>query len=78
MLAYREIIEKKDDIVRVTNLLNSLVNQTIEVIIVPLTKEKTKSLKSLKGVLSKYSNLNMIEFERSAWEQAIEDKYGNN
>ena len=78
MLAYREIIEKKDDIVRVTNLLNSLVNQTIEVIIVPLTKEKTKNQKSLKGVLSKYSNLNMIEFERSAWEQAIEDKYGNN
>ena len=77
MLAYREIIEKKDDIVRITNLLNSMENQIIEVIIVPLAKEKNESKKSLKGVLSKYSNHNMIEFERSAWEQAIEDKYGD-
>ena len=77
MLAYREIVEKKDDIVKVTNLLNRLKNQKIEVIIVPLTKEKTGSSKSLKGALSKYSNLEMIKFERSAWENAIEDKYGN-
>ena len=77
MLAYREIVEKKDDIVKVTNLLKSLKNQKIEVIIVPLTKEKTGISKSLKGALSKYSNLDMIKLEGSAWEKAIEDKYGN-
>ena len=77
MLAYREIVEKKDDIVKVTNLLNRLKNQKIEVIIVPLAKEKTVSFKSLKGALSKYSNLDMIKLEGSAWEKAIEDKYGN-
>ena len=77
MIAYREIVENRDDIVKVTNLLNSLRNQTIEVIIVPLAKEKTGDFKSLKGALNKYSNLEMIKLEGSAWEKAIEDKYGN-
>lgn len=74
MYAYREIVEKKDDILKGTKLLNRLVNQKIEVIIVPLSKENKGSPKSLKGVLSKYRNLDIIKFEGSAWEQAIEDK----
>ena len=77
MLAYREIVENRDDIVKVTNLLNSLRNQKVEVIIVPLAKEKTGGFKRLKGALNKYSNFEMIKLEGSAWEKAIEDKYGN-
>ena len=78
MYAYREIVEKKSDILRITTLLKRLMNQKIEVIIVPLSKKDKTSSKSLRGTLSKYINLNLKNLEDSAWEQAIEDKYGSN
>lgn len=77
MLAYREIVEKKEDILKVTNLLNELNNQRLEVIILPLNEEKKEDPKSLLGALNKFSNLEAIKLENSAWEKAIEDKYGN-
>lgn len=78
MYAYREIVEKKSDVLKITNLLNRLINQKIEVIILPLSKQNKTTRKSLLGTLSKYKNLDVVELENSAWEQAIKDKYGSN
>ena len=77
MLAYREIIEKTDDISKITTFLKKHLNQKLEVIIVSLKNETVRKNKSLGGILKKYKNPEMIKYEHLAWEKAIEEKYGN-
>ena len=36
-----------------------------------------KSIESFIGMLSKYKNPDLVPFEKSAWQEASEDKHGN-
>ncbi len=78
MYAYKEIIENKADIIRVTKLLNQLSDQKIEVTIVPLSvKSQTKPI-SLFGALNKYQNQKKKKRKSIAWQQVIDQKYNIN
>ena len=49
-----------------------------EVEIIVLTKEPTKQRKkSLRGALQKYARPEFISQESNAWENAVEEKYGD-
>ena len=78
MYAYKEIIEKKADILRITKLLDKLLDQKIEVTIVPLSEKKQAKSISLLGALEEYKDTEKQKLENLAWEQAINKKYINN
>ena len=78
MYAYKEIIEKKADILRLTKLLNQLLDKKIEVTIVPFSDKNPHKQISLFGALQEYKSPEKKNLENIAWEQAIYDKYDNN
>ena len=77
----RDIIDSR--LLDKINLPQALRNRKVEIIILPANeKEKInnekKSINSVIGVLGKYKNPELIQFEKKAWEEAAEEKYVNN
>ncbi|WP_027339021.1 hypothetical protein [Halonatronum saccharophilum] len=72
----RKIIDS-NSIATIMDLPVELKNKKVEVIVLPVDddpKEK-KNTKSLKGILNKYSNPDLIKEEEEAWQMAVEEKY---
>ena len=58
------------------DLLSELSGKEVEIIV--LTKDTIKlQKKSLRGALQKYARPELIARESSAWENAVEEKYGD-
>ena len=67
-------------------LPQNLKNRKVEIIILPVDEKehlqkqvkKEKSIDEFVGMLAKYKNPKLIHLEKSAWAQAMVDKYGTN
>ena len=61
----------------IINLPFELKNREVEVIVIPYRENSEKKHKSpsMYGILSKYRNPNLIENEKSAWMDAVEEKH---
>lgn len=68
MHVVRKIL-KGTDLKNVVDIPSSLLNKSLELIIIPIEEqeEKKKNKKSLSGFLSKYANSDLIEREKNAW-----------
>jgi hypothetical protein len=52
--------------------------EQVEVLISPLCEnDEDVKLERVKGALSKYANKDLIQFEKDAWANSVEEKYGN-
>ncbi|MBF0224392.1 MAG: hypothetical protein HQK76_02960 [Desulfobacterales bacterium] len=74
MQAIREIRNVKEGRI-ILNLPHIFWGQQVEIIILPMQDKAPRSQKSLKGCLQKYANPELIEIEKDAWGQEVEDKY---
>jgi hypothetical protein len=74
--------EIQNGIIKLPDEYKSLEKNKIEVILIvkdPLKKETkiSKGEKKAKGILSKYSNAELMKKEKSAWEIAVKEKYAH-
>ncbi len=59
------------------DLPDNMKNRKVIVTLVPYAKKNDSELKDLKGVLSKYKNIELIEKEKNAWADSVVDRYEN-
>ena len=78
MEAIRKIVDA-DKLSAIVELPNSMKNKKVEVIILPTTDNaKVKNpVKSIKGILNKYANPDLVSQEKGAWSKAAVQKHGN-
>jgi hypothetical protein len=74
--------EVQNGIIKLPEEYKSLETDKIEVILIvkdPSKKnaKRSKGKKTAKGILSKYSNPQLIKKEKSAWEIAVKEKYAH-
>ena len=74
--------EIQNGIIKLPDEYKSLEKNKIEVILIvkdSLKKDakRSKGEKKAKGILSKYSNLDLIKKEKSAWKTAVKEKYAH-
>jgi len=57
------------DLVNIIEMPDSFANKKLEILVFPFedSKSKTKSKKSLAGILSEYANAKLIEQEKDIW-----------
>lgn len=74
--------EVQNGIIKLPEEYKSLETDKIEVILIvkdTMKKEEkiSKGKKTAKGILSKYSNTELMKKEKSAWEIAVKEKYAH-
>lgn len=74
-------IASSDILENIIDIPDSLKHREVEIIILPLDKIDNQTAKakrkSVRGILEKYKNTELISREHSAWAGAVEDKYAN-
>ena len=73
----RQIIDSS--LLDMISLPQSLKNRRVEIIVLPLSEPEDEiSADDFAGALSKYANTDLIELEKGAWANAMEEKHGIN
>ena len=78
MEAIRRIVDS-DKLSAIVDLPSSMKNKQVEVIILPAADQDKvkKPTASMKGVLNKYANAELMPLEKGAWKEAAVQKHGN-
>lgn len=67
------------ELVSVINIPNELLNQEVEIVLIPKksTKSNTTESKSMYGILNKFANSELRKLEKDAWLNAVRKSNGN-
>ena len=65
---------------KIMSLPENFKHRKLEIVILPASEtiSMVENKNSARGVLSEFKNLDFIQSENTAWENAVVDKYGNN
>ena len=75
-----EIIKKVTDSSALNGIFDipeSMKNKKVLVTLVPYIEKNNSELRKLKGTLSGYKNIDLIEKEKNAWADSLVDRYEN-
>lgn len=80
ILNFVRAIANSNELVNIVNIPSHLRDKKVEIIILPLEDKEdvSKKTKSLRGVLSKYKDLKLIERESDAFREATVEKHEDN
>ncbi|GGI46282.1 hypothetical protein GCM10008018_16340 [Paenibacillus marchantiophytorum] len=73
-------VTNSDALKHIVDLPESLRNQDVELIILPLgdyshTKQPFSTSPTARGALKQYANLDLIQYEQDAWEKGVQEKH---
>ena len=76
-------VANSDVLADIINIPENMRHKKVEIIVLPYEEEvkeniKTGLKKNVKGLLSKYANLNYLPLEQSAWVEAVSESHENN
>ncbi|MDF2923169.1 MAG: hypothetical protein K0R57_2083 [Paenibacillaceae bacterium] len=73
-------VTNSDALKHIVDLPESLQNQDVELIILPLGdqfpgQQLTPASFAARGALKKYANINLVQYEQDAWEKGVQEKH---
>jgi hypothetical protein len=73
-------VTNSDALKHIVDLPDSLRNQDVELIILPLgdqssSKQTLPSSHTARGALKQYANADLIQYEQDAWEKGVQEKH---
>jgi hypothetical protein len=73
-------VTHSDMLKHIVDLLESLQNQNVELIILPIEKPVSNPMSiispaSARGALKKFANVDFMQFEKDAWKKSVQEKH---